>query len=216
MSQPLDRNARLPALGEVDEEGGEFWVENPFDMPALGANLSAYERNRMFLSVDGRDFVDASFASGADLDSDSRAVIPADFDRDGAPDLLVGSVGGGPLRLFLNRFPPTHRVRVNLVGVESNRAAIGSRVIAEVGGRRIVRDVFPHNGGTGQAPVELILGVGEAERIDRLSVRWPTGKIQWFEKLPVNSEITITEGQSDYTAGALRPPDPKTSRARLD
>ncbi len=204
MTQPLDRNARLPELRKVDREGGEFWVENPFRIPGSGNNLSAYERNRLFLNLGGEGFLDASFASDADIDSDSRAVIAADFDRDGASDLLVGSVGGGPLRLFLNRFPRTNRrIRLELTGVRSNRQGVGSRIELEIGRRRIVRDLFPFNGGTGQGPVELLIGLGRAERIDRLSVRWPGGRVQRFENLPVDSEIEITEGQSEYVATAL-------------
>ncbi len=204
MAQPLDRNARLAELGEVDREGGEFWVENPFGIPRSGNNLSAYERNRLFLNLNGDDFLDASFASDADIDSDSRAVIVADFDLDGFSDLLVGSVGGGPLRLFLNRFPRTNRrIRLELTGVQSNRQGVGSRIEVEIGKRKIVRDLFPSNGGTGQGPVESLIGLGRAERIDRLSVRWPSGSVQRFEKLPVDSEIEITEGQSEYVATAF-------------
>ncbi len=104
VSQPLDRTGTLPKLGDLDEELGEFWAGNVFSMPRNGDNLSAYERNRLFLNKgDGESFLDASFASGADIDSDSRTVVAADFDRDGRPDLLVGSVGCGSLRLFLNR-----------------------------------------------------------------------------------------------------------------
>jgi hypothetical protein len=194
----------MPALGEVDREGGEFWLENPFEILSSGNNLSAFEPNRMFLNIEGRDFLEVSFASAADLDSDSRAAIASDFDRDGAPDLLVGSVGGGPLRLFLNRFPREHRrVRLDLVGVESNRQAIGTRVVAEVAGRKIVRDLFPANGSTGQAPPELLVGLGQAERIDRLTLRWPTGKTQVLENLPVDVRITITEGGEGYETGPL-------------
>ena len=209
MAQPLDRNAQLPELGKVDREGGEFWVENPFRIPGSGNNLSAYERNRMFLNLSGEGFLDASFASDADIDSDSRAVIAADFDQDGYSDLLVGSVGGGPLRLFLNRFPRTNRrIRLKLTGVQSNRQGVGSRIEVEIGSRKIVRDRFPFNGGTGQGPVESLIGLGRAERIDRLSVRWPGGRVQKFENLPVDSEIEITEGQSEYVATAFPTPGP--------
>ena len=173
VSRPLDRNSKIPALGELDEEEGEFWVENPFMMMGIRANLSSYERNRMFLNRDGKSFIDASFASVADIDSDSRNVIAADFDRDGSTDLLVGSAGGGSLRLFANRFPRKagNSVRIELVGVESNRPAIGTRIVANVSGRQIVRDVFPSNGFMGQGPVETILGLGVNSQIDQLSIR---------------------------------------------
>ena len=196
VSQPLNRYSKIEALGELDHEAGEFWVENPFMMMGIRANLSSYERNRAFLNVDGESFIDVSFASAVDIDSDSRSVIAADFNRDGATDLLVGSVGGGPLRLFLNRFPKQNSARIELVGVESNRAAIGARLVAHVGSRQIVRDVFPANGFMGQGPVEVMLGLGSAKRIDRLQVRWPNGKTQEFTDLSADQTLIITEGQA--------------------
>ena len=196
VSQPLNRYSKIEALGDLDHEAGEFWVENPFMMMGIRANLSAYERNRAFLNVDGESFIDVSFASAVDIDSDSRSVIAADFNRDGATDLLVGSVGGGPLRLFLNRFPKQNSARIELVGVESNRAAIGARLVAHVGSRQIVRDVFPANGFMGQGPVEVILGLGSAKTIDRLQVRWPSGKTQEFADLSAGQTLIINEGQA--------------------
>ncbi len=192
----------MPALGEIDRERGEFWVENPFDITSSGENLSAYEKNCIYLSMDGESFMDVSYASGVDLDSDSRSVICADFDNDGAEDILVASVGGGPLRLFVNSIPQIgKRVRLDLRGTKSNRQAIGTRVVLHVGDRRIVRDNFPTNGFMGQSPVEMIVGVGEAEKIDAINVRWPTGETQRFESLPVDAIITITEGQEEAVVG---------------
>lgn len=202
MTRPQDRTCMLPELGEVNREAGEFWVPNPFMMPRMGHNLSAYERNRLFLNVAGREFIDASGFSAVDLDSDSRSAITADFNRDGRVDLLVGSVGGGPVRLFLNRLPRSERnfVRLELVGTESNRAAIGARCELECGDLRIVRDAFAANGCMGQAPPELVLGVGDAERIDTLRIRWPSGKSQTLRDLPVNATIRITEGSTAFEA----------------
>lgn len=205
VSQPLDRYSRIKALGDLDEDAGEFWVENPFMMMGIRANLSSYERNRAFLNVDGESFIDMSFASSADLDSDSRSVIAADFNRDGASDLLVSSVGGGPLRLFLNRFPQQGHVVLDLVGVTSNRSAVGTRVIAHIGDRQIVRDVFPANGFMGQGPIETILGVADAEQIDRLTIRWPTGETQELTNVPVNCRVQITEGSDEFEVHGQRP-----------
>jgi hypothetical protein len=203
VSQPLDRACTLPELGAVDRENGEFWAGNAFMIPQMGENLSAYERNCLFLNIDGDKFINASFASAVDIDADSRSVVAADFDRDGATDLLVGSVGGGSLRLFRNRFPTAQRsVQVRLEGVKSNRSAIGARVVAELGVRKIVRDLFPADGFSGQSPAEMTLGLGGAERIDRLTVRWPSGATQVFHG--VSGElgvISIREGESTLLAG---------------
>ena len=190
----------MKARGRLDREAGEFWVENPFMMPSRGHNLSAFERNCLFLNVEGRRFLDASFAARSDIDSDSRSVIVADFDGDYKPDVLVGSVGGGPLRLFRNQFPQSgHRIRLNLVGRESNRSAIGARVILKPGNERtIVRDLFAANGFMGQSPPELLIGVGTAQSVQQMIVRWPNGNEQQFNDVPVDSVITIEEGEDKF------------------
>ena len=192
----MNRACQLPALGDVDEQAGEFWVKNPFEMPKRGDTLSAFERTRMFLNRPGQPFLDVSFASGADIDSDSRSVIAADFDGDAAIDLLVGSVGGGPVRLFRNRLDQGSRVRIELVGTNSNVAGIGSRVTLTCGSRRIIRDAFPANGFMGSGSADLLIGLGAASRIDTLTVRWPDGHTQQFRDLPTDTRITIKEDQA--------------------
>jgi len=193
VSQPHNRLSQLEAIGEIDEEAGEFWTKNPFQMPNERENLSSFERNRTFLNLDGNSFIDVSFASGADIDSDSRSVVAADFNRDGATDLLVGSVGGGSLRLFLNRFPKANFSRIRLEGSGSNRAGIGARLTATVEGKKLIRDLFPQNGFMGQGPAEIILGLGDAKAIDRLEVRWPSGKTQIYKNLAANRYFLLKE-----------------------
>jgi hypothetical protein len=193
VSQPHNRLSQLEAIGEIDEEAGEFWTKNPFQMPNERENLSSFERNRTFLSLDGSSFIDVSFASGADIDSDSRSVVAADFNRDGATDLLVGSVGGGSLRLFLNRFPKANFSRIRLEGSGSNRAGIGARLTATVERQKLIRDLFPQNGFMGQGPAEIILGLGDAKVIDRLEVRWPSGKTQIYKNLAANRYFLLKE-----------------------
>lgn len=199
VSQPLDRTSQTEQLGEVDTAAGEFWVRSPFQMRQLGHNLSAFEANRLFMNVDGERFLDASFASQANLDSDSRSVIVGDMDVDGRIDLLVGSVGGGPLRMFLNRIPVEHhKVRIELQGTDSNRTAIGARVVLQCGTKVITRDLFPANGFMGQSPAELLVGVGSATSIDRLTIRWPNGKLQELEDLPVDQVLRFVEGKEGF------------------
>ena len=197
VSQPFDRSCSLPVKGKLDHELGEFWAENVFQMPANRQNLSAYESNRVFLNDGGDRFIEVSVASQAGLDSDSRSVISTDFDGDHRPDILVGSVGGGALRLFLNDVPNSgNRVRIKLTGQGSNRSGIGCRVIAKIGDRQIVRDIFPSNGFMGQSPADVLIGTGTATQIDELTVRWPTGETQTFGDVASNTVVAVTEGAS--------------------
>jgi len=198
----LDRTSRIAPVGELDKEQGEFWVENPFMMPLLGENLSAYERNCLFWNVGGDRFLDASFASAADIDSDSRSVVAADFDGDGAVDLLVGSVGGGSLRLFQNQVPQQNHLRLQLAGKTCNHQAIGSRITLRVGQRRIYRDVFSANGFMGQGPAEMLIGVGSAERIDEVEIRWPDGSRQVLNDVAANQTLVVEQAASAASAAS--------------
>ena len=199
MTQPFNRLSVIEPQGDLDVEAGELWVSNPWELMSEGVNLSAYERNRLFFNYEGREFIDLSYQSGADIDSDSRSAIAADFDRDGDLDLLVASVGGGPLRLFMNQIPSDGKsVRVLLEGTKSNRQGVGTRLQIEVGSRRIVRDVFPANGLMGQHPTEAVIGVGAVNEIDRLLVHWPSGHTQTFQNVPVGGILQIREDAVNY------------------
>jgi len=194
VSQPFDRSSRHKARGDLDVARGEFWVENTFQMPSQRHNLSAFEQNRVYLNQDGQRFLEVSHASRANIDSDSRSAIIADFDGDLAPDVLVGSVGGGPLRLFKNQFPVSgQRIRLNLIGHDSNRHGIGARVTLQCGQRQIVRDLFPADGFMGQSPTNFIIGTGQVDSVDRLIVRWSSGLTQQFDGVPVGHVVTIEE-----------------------
>lgn len=199
MSQPFDRNATLEKQGDLDEDAGEFWVANPFMMPEEGHNLSAFETNCLFLNSGGDQFLDASFASGANIDADSRSVIAADFDGDSSIDLLVANVGGGPLRLFSNQIPDPGRVlKLRLQGTKSNRTAVGSRIVITLeNGRKIVRDVFPFNGFQGQGPVSTTIGVGPEDAVASLQIYWPSGAVQTFKDVPTGREISVSEDAAD-------------------
>lgn len=194
MSQPLDRSQSHEVLGSLDVEAGELWVDNPFHLPALGENLSAYEQNRVFLNSQGTSFVDASFTSGANLDSDSRSVIAADFNNDGAQDLLVGSVGGGSIRLFLNRMPQGNAIEITALQRGGKAAAIGARVTASVGAGKVVRDLFPANGCLGQQPARMHIGLGDADKADSISIRWPNGRNQQLGSVPAGNRVIIVDG----------------------
>lgn len=202
MTQPLDRTCRISHVGDLAVEEGEFWVDNPFEMPEKGENLSAFERNRLYMNAGGLKFVNASFASACDIDADSRSAVAMDYDNDGDEDLLIGSVGGGAIRLFKNNFPKRNSIKVRLEGQNCNRTGIGSRLVLKAGDQQIVRDLFPANGFMGSGPPEIIFGLGSADKIDELSIRWPNGQNQVVKDLKINQAITVTEGKSEVKSVA--------------
>ncbi len=200
MSQPFNRSASVAAPGSVDSSLGEFWVTNPWDIVEQGHNLSAYERKRAFLNVRGSEFLDISYLTGADSDGDGRSVVAGDFRNDGRLDLVLRQVGGGAVLLFENQFPKAHYLTVSLRGTASNRLGIGARLTATVAGRDLTRELYPHNSFRSQMPSRVHFGLGDASRVDRLIIRWPSGAEQTLTDLAADRHVIITEGQSGPSA----------------
>ena len=200
MSQPSKRSANIPAPGKLDDSLGEFWVDNPWDIINEGHNLSAFERSRTFLNLRGRGFLDVSYLSGADDDGDGRCVVAGDFRNVGRLDVLVRKVGGQPLQLYENNFPQKHYLKVTLRGTRGNRQGVGARLVAVVKGQQLVREMYPANSNRSQMPNIVHFGLGDQERVERLTVRWPNGEEQVLTDLPGDRHIVIEEGKKGAAA----------------
>ena len=197
MAQPFDRNARVPAPRPPDKRLDDFWVENPWLITAEGHNLSAYERNRVFLNGRGETWFEISALTTADSDGDGRAVVAADLDGDGMEELIVRQSGGGSLLVFGNRFPKAHWLDVSLRGTKSNTQGIGARIVATVGGTKIVRELFPANGFYCQGPAHLHLGLGTSAQVDKLVITWPSGLVQELAGVAADRHVLVTEGKAE-------------------
>jgi hypothetical protein len=203
LSQPCHRGAEIPRPGKLDASLGEFWVENPWDIIKEGFNLSCYERKRTFLNVagtnQGRDFVDISHLTGADNDSDGRSVVAGDLRNCGQLDLIVRQVGGGPVIIYENNFIKKHYLGVSLrgkqrtSGLSSNSLGIGSRLIATVNGRKLVREVYPLNSYRSQMPTAVHFGLADASSVEKLEIQWPSGFKQELRNLSGDRHIIVDE-----------------------
>ncbi len=201
MSQPFDRLAICPAPVKPDPRLKDWWVENPWQIAARGKSLSGYERNRIYLNSGGQEFFEVSgLTGGADSDGDGRSVVAADFNGDGMEDLLVRQAGGGSLLLFENRMPKAHWLEVSLRGEQSNRLGIGARLVAEAGGRKIVRELYPYNGFKAQGPAHVHFGLAGAAKVNKLTVTWPSGLVQEFTDVAGDRHVLIKEGSAELMA----------------
>lgn len=194
MSQPNNRSGIVPQPGKLDPSLGEFWSENPWQIVSKGHNLSCYERNRIYLNLQGKHFLDVSHLSAADSDGDGRAAVAADFRNVGMMDLIVRQAGGGALLYYENRLPNRHYLTVSLRGTESNREGIGARLTATVGGRTLVRELYPANTYYGQGPALVHFGLGDETTVTSLKVRWPSGKEQEVKAVAGDRHVLIEEG----------------------
>ena len=192
MSQPFDRSCKIPEPGKPNEDLGEFWEESPWTISS-SKNLSAYERNRVYMNHNGKNFFDISYITGADSDGDGRCAVAADLNNDGLNEIIVRQVGGGPLHIYENRFPLKNWLKVSLRGNESNSFGIGARLTALVNDEKLVREMYPVNSYRSQSPNIVHFGLNDSDQVDILEIKWPSGRIQRFESVQANRHIIVEE-----------------------
>jgi len=128
----------------------------------------------------------------------SRGAAAGDIDGDGRPEILIANMNAAP-SLLKTSGGDGAAVRIRLEGKKSNRSAIGARVTVEAAGLSQMDEVRSGGSYASQSDFRLHFGLADAERIERLTVRWPGGETQTFEELPVNQEISIVEGAAEPT-----------------
>ena len=155
--------------------------------------------NALFVNMGDGTFSDVSTASGADDPGTGRGVAHGDFNGDGLLDLFVVNMGTqdgepGTSRLFINASEDGNNwLRVAPRGTGSNRFGIGARVVVTVGGAKQIREMGASQSHMSNSVVPVHFGLGNAEIVDAVEVRWPSGKTQRLENVPVNQELTIVE-----------------------
>jgi hypothetical protein len=123
----------------------------------------------------------------------SRGCAFGDFDNDGDVDVLVVNMNEPPSLLRNDVTGSGHWLKVLLQGVQSNRSAIGARVIARYGGRAQAQDVTAQASFYSASDRRLHFGLGAATAAD-LTVRWPNGATEDVPQVAGDQLVVIREG----------------------
>ena len=139
-------------------------------------------------------FEDVTRLVGLDIDfGNPKAVCFFDFDDDGDQDLYV-VIAGGRNRLFESVGNTNHWIKIDLVGIDSNRDGIGARIELFSGNLSQYSEV-PSGRGHIHDSIERCFGLGRNEVADLIRVRWPSGQVQEVRNVPADQRIVITEGR---------------------
>ncbi len=121
-----------------------------------------------------------------------RGLAIGDLDRDGRPDVVINSLDSAAL-VLRNVTPGWPRLTLELAGRSPGRA-IGARIHATLAGRVSVYDVVGGGSYLSASDRSVYIGSGDAPRVDRLDVTWPSGRAESWDDLPAGGRIRLQEG----------------------
>jgi enediyne biosynthesis protein E4 len=192
------------AMVDLDNDGlPDLFVVSGSVYPEIERKLPAYPFHCpriVFRNLgDGRfeELIEEA-GSGVAAAHASRGAAFGDFDNDGDIDVLIMNMNEPPSLLRNDVAGSRHWLKVQLVGVQSNRSAIGSRVTALYGNRRQAQEVTSQASFYSCNDRRLHFGLG-AETSADLTVRWTNGATQTFPAVAADQLVTIREG-----AGIIR------------
>jgi hypothetical protein len=142
---------------------------------------------------DGRfeELIEEAGQGVSDLHS-SRGCAFGDFDNDGDIDVLVWNMNEPPSLLRNDLSGNGHWLKVQLVGVRSNRSAIGARVTVRYGSKQQAHEVSAQSSFYSVNDQRLHFGLG-SETIAHLSIRWPNGNIETIPNVSANQLVVVRE-----------------------
>ena len=147
-------------------------------------------------------FGDISLLAGPGISapSASRGCAFGDFDNDGDLDFVVNCVNAPPQLIRCDSNGKNNWIKIRAIGTKSNRSGIGARItcVTRPPGQekphRQTDEVRSGGGYYSQSDLRVHFGIGEAQKVELLEVRWPSGQIDSFKGLKPNELCYVTEG----------------------
>jgi len=145
------------------------------------------QRARLFLGEGGA--FELATGNGCDVEGDQRSVVPLDYDRDGAPDLLITNMAYS-VTLLENQTDGRHWLTVDLSAAGAQAA--GARVTVTAGDSSTTQVALYGGSYLAGMPLELYFGLGDAASADRVLVVWADGRAIDLGSIEADRRLRVT------------------------
>ena len=189
------------AFADYDNDGWADIIQvNGHVYPEIGGHEigQTYKNPRIvYKNLGTGQFKDVSSTMGPGITEryTSRGAAFGDYDNDGDIDALVLNMNDIPSLLRNDGGNKQNWIKIKLLGTKCNRTAIGARVRVVTGKHSQIDEVRSGSSVMSQSDLRLHFGIGNAQTVDLIEVKWPTTqKIERFTQVKANQILIIREG----------------------
>ena len=177
----------LQVNGHLEEEIGTVDPSQQYRQQSQLFWNAGSDSSRTYLEVESRGALETPIVG--------RASSYADIDGDGDLDFLLAQTGGPPLLVRNDQDLGNHWLRIGLTGngTTSNRDAIGAVIELTADGKSQRRQVMPSRGYQAQVELPVTFGLGAAESVEHIRIRWPDGATEERVDLAVDQLVHIEQ-----------------------
>jgi hypothetical protein len=153
------------------------------------------QEDQIFENLGGGKFRDASLDLGKYFEKEmvGRGVALGDYDNDGDIDAIIVNLNDHCVFLRNNKGNENNWLTLNLIGTTSSRDAIGARVKLFSGGKMQSAQKKSTTGYLSQNDQRVHFGLAKNDMVEKIEIRWPSGKTQVLENIKPNQILTISE-----------------------
>jgi hypothetical protein len=139
---------------------------------------------------------------GITVATSARGLAVGDLWNDGRVSAVISNMGAQPSLLVNQAHYNNHWLGIKTVGTRSNRDGIGARVSIKAGTRIQVNEVRSGSSYNSSSDLRLHFGLGAADKVDWVKVRWPNGATEQFQVTGIDKLVTLKEGDGEAIAAA--------------